>query len=158
MEERLKKELEKCIKENIKFGNIFGAIAVVAWICWSAYVIITSNTSSRAELVFMSASTVIVAISIIIYFSKHVLTCYKDLKAPESERYESLIIRVIRKKRRLGEGGGLESRIVAKNLETGEEIQFVSEDMKENETYYMLRAKHSKLFVYEPFEIDIPRE
>lgn len=156
MVERMKKDLEKTIKGNMIFAVIFLAILIMLWIGYFLYVLCTNEETSKEKFVVGVLLLIFSAIAIVAHFFGKVIKLCKDLKAKESERSECLKIIVIRRKHRIGGPSGYKTTIVAKNLDTCEEFEFEeTEKMKENETYYMLRAKHSKLYVCEPFDSNV---
>ena len=76
---------------------------------------------------------------------------YLSLKKDNDENYEEIHILVLRAKK----GVNLlyktsYSNAFVENIETCEQFWLEGCDMKENETYCVLRDKHTKQFAYEP--------
>lgn len=160
-------DLENKMKQAMKKNEISSIIMGVV-LCVILGVLLTILIMDRVReveqgetetKVWLNFGIVVLIVSLVIIFVKYIVLVCMDSKKPDEEKYERINIVVIRVRKWLNLRGYWEYSVVVENIDTKEQFTIDGvKDLEEDKTYYMLRAKHSKLFVYEPFEIDIPRE
>lgn len=154
MEEKLKQKLKEKQRANIIAGAVTCAILcafIIMTIATRVNNVQNGNTETRAFLNF--GSICLIVILIVVFVKKILLICLDLLKG--DEKYEKLIVTVVQLKNSRDFYGNREYHALVENHKTGERFALLDcGDMEENETYYMLRAKISKLYAYEKRESD----
>ena len=154
----IEKKLKEKIKKDAKFSIIVGIViciillgVIIGFIIGRAKEVENGNTETSTWLNF---GTVCMIIALSIVFVRQILFPYLDLKQDIAENYETIKIVAIRVRTTFDViRGTWDSYSLVENIETGEQFNLKDcGDMKENETYIMLRSKRSKQFVYEPLE------
>ncbi len=156
----MKEKLKQKIKEDKKISIIIGSI-----ICVILCVLITMLVIERVVEVknesteitsWLNFGIICSTVVLVVIFIKDIFIVCVNAKKDSDENYEEIKILVKKVSTRMRLlYGTWQSSVLVENLETGE--QFTLEgcgDMKENETYHMLRAINSKQFVYERFDVE----
>lgn len=150
MKAKLKTELKKAEKIHM-----IGYCILCAWFfgCGIACAIYAIENylfeNERKAAMFFIVLAVFFALSCIVFFLKMVLPLLKDAKLEDAERYEIMKVLVIKTKYKSAKAGGYDKEMETINIDTGEKVVFETFHMKENAAYYVMRAKWSKLSVYE---------
>lgn len=154
MESRLRQK----IRDEQKLSIIIGVVICV--ILSVLLVILVTNRATEADnentktSSWLNFGIIALSIILIVVFTKYILFVLMDSKKDLTDSYESLKIIVLQVSTKMNLlYGTWRTNALVENIETHE--QFLLEgcgDMKENKIYCMLRAKHSKLFVYEIFD------
>ena len=153
MHEKLREKLKKEEKMSIAIGVIFSAIFVVLIALVIMEKIIDVENGDTETAYWLDFGTICMIICLIVVFTKYILFVCLDLK-DSNNNYENIKIVVIQVKTNMSLLYGTWScEVLAENVGTGEQFSFKgSGDLKEGNTYLALKAKHSKLLVYEPAE------
>ena len=154
MEEKLKQKLKEEQRASIISGAVtcafFCAFIIIA-IVMRAHDVKNGNTETKAFLNF--GSICLIVIFMVVFVKKILLICLDLTKG--DEKYEKLIVTVVQLKKGRDFYGNREYHALVENHKTGERFVLLDcGNMEENETYYMLRAKTSKLYAYEKRETD----
>ena len=156
MEDRLKQKIKKEEKISVIIGIAVCAVLCVLIIVSVVNRVIAVGHGNTETTIWLDAGTVGLLICLIVVFVKYILFVCLDSKKNNTENYEIIKIAVLQVKTKIRLlYGTWESSVLVENLETGERFLLKGcGDMKENKTYFMLRAKRSKLFAYEPCNAD----
>ncbi len=154
METRLKQKIKKDEKISIIIGIVVCVIlcVMIAILAINRIAEIKSeNTKTTTEFSFGIIGLFII---LIVVFVKYILLVCINSKKNCTENYEEIkiVVKQVRTNMNLLYGTW-SSVVLVENLETGEQFSLEGcGDMKENETYCMLKAKYSNQFVYEHFD------
>ena len=157
IEEKLKQQIRKDAKAVVIFGVVLCTallIAIIVSIVSRVKAVKIGNTETTSWLNF---GIVVMIIAFVAIFIKYIILVYLDIKG---EKYEKIRLVVISVRKWLNiRRGYWEYNALVENIATKEQFTIEDgKDLEEDKTYYMLRAQHSKLFAYAPFEFDIPKE
>lgn len=151
VQKTLEQKIKKEEKTSIIIGIVFCAILCVLLIIAIVNRVIDLNKENGEATTWLNFGIVGLLVCLIVVFVKYILLVLLDSKKGVSENYESTKIKVIQSGTKMNLlYGTWGSEVLVENIETGEQFTLKDcGDMKENETYCLLRAKHSKLFAYE---------
>jgi len=151
-------QLRQKIKDEERVSIIIGSVVCV--ILSVLIVMIAINRATEVEngnketSTWLNLGIIGSSIILVIVFAKYILFVVINSKKDATDSYESAKVIVLRVNTKMNLlYGTWRADALVENTETHEQLLLEGcGDMKENEIYCILRAKHSKQFVYEIFD------
>lgn len=151
MDKTLEQKMKEEEKTSIIIGIVFCTVLCIFMVVAIVDRVIDVNKEGSEISTWLNFGIIVLFICFLVVFIKYILLVCLDSKKGVPENYENIKIKALQVKTKMSLFYGTwRSEAWVENIETGEQFSLKGcGDMKENEIYCLLRAKHSKLFVYE---------
>ena len=151
MDKTLEQKMKEEEKTSIIIGIVFCTVLCIFMVVAIVDRVIDVNKEGSEISTWLNFGIIVLFICFLVVFIKYILLVCLDSKKGVPENYENIKIKALQVKTKISLFYGTwRSEACVENIETGEQFSLKGcGDMKENEIYCLLRAKHSKLFVYE---------